>query len=156
MPEEKEENKEKKGLLDIRLIIVAIAIIILAAGIAYVVARMVVEPKVEDEVVESTVSKNIGPIFEMDEFTVNLAEGRRFLRTQIVFVMSENGLRKEIDQKTPLIRDKIITILGEKSISDIQTAIGKDSLKQEIISDMNDILVTGEIEEIYFYTFVFQ
>jgi flagellar FliL protein len=160
LPEEKgeQEIKKNKGVFDLRLIIVAVAIIILVAGIAYVVAKIVVNPTAAMEGTSNQIiSKTIGPIYELDEFTVNLADsnGRRFVKTTMILVTSSSSLRKELDAKMPLIRDRIIVILGEKRISDLETATGKELLKQEIISNINPLLIGGEIQEIYFDSFVF-
>lgn len=159
MPEEKTEEQEndRKGLFDIRLIIVGVAIIILASGIAYVVAKMVVNPAIAPDDNDPGISKTLGPIYELDEFTVNLADsgGRRFVKTSMVFVISSNSLRRELDEKRPLIRDRIILLLGEKTINEMESAAGKEQLKQEILVNINPLLVTGQVEEIYFNSFVF-
>ncbi|MBS4024771.1 MAG: flagellar basal body-associated FliL family protein [Clostridia bacterium] len=160
MPVEKgeQEIKKNKGVFDLRLIIVAVAIIVLAAGIAYVVAKMVINPRgALEDTSNQVISKTIGPIYELEEFTVNLAEsnGRRFVKTSMILVTSSSSLRKELDEKRPLIRDRIIMILGEKRITDIENAAGKEVLKQEIISNINPLLSGGEIQEIYFVSFIF-
>lgn len=157
MPEEKEELSKGKGLFDVKLFIVAIAIIILAAGITFFVAKMVVSPLNGDND-QNIVSKSMGPVYELDEIIVNLADsgGRRFLKTQITFGVNKNNVSKEMNDKIPQIRDRVILILSEKNISDIETATGKEMLKQEIIDNINPLLATGEIEEVYFITFTYQ
>jgi flagellar FliL protein len=159
LPTEKvEAGSENKWVFDLRLIIVAVAIVFLAAGAAYVAAKLLFTPTDAVEGPDNqAVAKTIGPIYELDEFTVNLADsnGRRFVKTTMIFVISNSNLRKELDDKRPLIRDRIIIILGEKRISDIETAAGKELLKQEIMANINPLLAGGEIQEIYFHSFVF-
>ncbi|MGF7185197.1 flagellar FliL protein [Desulfitispora alkaliphila] len=161
MPEESNEEEKKKKLnFDFRIIIVGIAIVFLAAGIAFIVATMVVSPPGEanGNGAEQTVVE-LGPTYHLEEFTVNLAEsgGRRFLRTQIILELDGNrGLRREIDDKLPIIRHNFILVMSEKTIEEIETAAGKNELKKELVNTINPLLANGEVENIYFNTFVFQ
>lgn len=158
MAEEKEEQtNEKKGILDVKLIIVAVAIIIIAAAIAFVVAKTVVNPLGQADNQEM-VSRNLGPTYELDEIIVNLADtsGRRFLKTKITFLADRNRVVKELDDKRPLVRDRVIFILGDKTIADIESADGKELLKIEIMNAINPLLASGEVVDVFFETFTFQ
>ena len=65
-------------------------------------------------------------------------------------------LTPELDKKTPLIRDIVISILSSKTVEEITTAKGKEKLKEEIIAQINRHLDDGEIRHIYFTEFVIQ
>ena len=100
----------------------------------------------------------MGPIYPLDPFTVNLVSSNadRYLKCKINFELDSPQLQQEIDKKLPAIRDMIISILSSKSVEEIQTAKGKEKLKEEIKRKVNSILVTGEIRNVYFTEFVIQ
>ncbi|MFW5625411.1 MAG: flagellar basal body-associated protein FliL [Campylobacter hyointestinalis] len=98
---------------------------------------------------------NIGP---MDQFLVNLLSesGSRFLKTALNLELSEETLAPEIDKKKPLIRDIIIRTLSSKTYEDVSTAKGKERLKDELVTKINETLRDGYIKNVYFTDFIVQ
>jgi flagellar basal body-associated protein FliL len=47
-------------------------------------------------------------------------------------------------------------IIPTKKFKDVQTSLGKDSLRNEIIAQLNPLLDKGEITNLYFQEFVVQ
>lgn len=101
---------------------------------------------------------NIGPMYPMDQFVVNLLSesGSRYLKTSIDFELSIETLVPEMDKKKPVIRDIIIRALSSKTIEDISTTKGKERLKDEIVSKINEILTDGHVKNAYFTDFIIQ
>lgn len=102
--------------------------------------------------------KNIGPMYEMKDFTVNLLNegGRRYLRTKIDIEMNSENLMPELDKKNALVRDTIIQILSSKQIEEIATIDGKERLKDELVKAINRLLIDGQVKNVYFTNFVIQ
>lgn len=101
---------------------------------------------------------NIGPMYPMDQFLVNLLSesGSRFLKTALNLELSEETLAPEIDKKKPLIRDIIIRTLSSKTYEDVSTAKGKERLKDELVTKINETLRDGYIKNVYFTDFIVQ
>ncbi|KAB0612776.1 flagellar basal body-associated protein FliL [Campylobacter hyointestinalis] len=101
---------------------------------------------------------NIGPMYPMDQFLVNLLSesGSRFLKTALNLELSEETLSPEIDKKKPLIRDIIIRTLSSKTYEDVSTAKGKERLKDELVTKINETLRDGYIKNVYFTDFIVQ
>ncbi len=165
---EVEETQEKKSggskLLLIIIIVLLLLLLIIGGLVAYFLLsgnsnqQQAQQPqKIEKKHKEAALAQ-IGPIYPLDPFTVNLVSSNadRYLKCKIDLELDSPNLQKEIDKKLPAIRDMIIQILSSKTVEEIQTARGKEKLKEEIKRKLNSILTTGEIRHIYFTQFVIQ
>ncbi len=172
MEEEKkvEENQEgqeeqktvQKKSLPINIIIVCIlGLCILGGGIfvwkSGVLARF--SRTAEDGTEDLTdLKKDIGPIYSMDTFIVNLLGGRgkNYLKAKIDLEMDNVKVTEEINKRLPQFRDSILTMLSSKTQEDIKTLEGKYQLRSEIISMLNQYLNSGKIKNVYFTDFIIQ
>lgn len=109
----------------------------------------------------STKTKNaaaeIGPLFEVGEFTTNLAPGgeKKYIKVTVVLEMNNPSLEKEIEEKLPILKDKIIIFFNSKTSDDLN-AENRAHLKKAILTDLNSCFSTGEINNIYFSDLVLQ
>jgi len=97
-----------------------------------------------------------GNLFELLPFTANLAQGdgpRRYIRTQIFLKTTKESDKAELDQKVPLMRDKVITLLNTKRPEDLLTQEGKTFLKEEVKSGINSFLTHSEIIDVFYVSF---
>lgn len=101
---------------------------------------------------------NIGQMYPLDQFIVNLfsEDGSRYLKATMNLELSVPELATELDTKKPLIRDIIIKALSAKSYEEISTIAGKESLKDEIVANVNAVLKDGKINNVFFTDFVIQ
>jgi len=116
------------------------------------------KPKQETPVKKDTANLEIGPIYPLAPFTVNLKSSgaSRYLKCTIDLEIDTPETQPELDKMKPLIRDMIIRILSSKTVPEISTAKGKDKLKDEIKKNLNSKMATGEIRNVYFTAFVIQ
>ena len=84
------------------------------------------------------------PKYHLETFIVNLADpkGKRYLRLTMDLEME--------------IRNTILMIIPTRTVEDIQSLEGKIALRDEIMTEMNNILKTGRVTNIYFTEFVVQ
>jgi len=115
------------------------------------------KPK-EAPIKKASASLEIGPIYPLDPFTVNLKSvgNTRYLKCTINLELDSPDTQPEVDKIKPAIRDLIIRILSSKTVPEISTAKGKEKLKEEIKKNINAILPKGEIRNVYFTAFVIQ
>lgn len=106
----------------------------------------------------SAVSTEVGIMYPLDLFTVNLLSesGRRYLKVEMNLELEGEELALELDTKKPVLRDIIIRILSSKSLEEISTQKGKESLKEQIVSEINTRIKDGKIKNVYFVDFVVQ
>mgnify|MGYP003315247932 CR=1 FL=1 len=97
-------------------------------------------------------------MYPLDQFLVNLLSetGSRYLKMSLNIELSAETLTPEIDQKKPLLRDIIIRVLTSKTYEDISTAKGKERLKDEIVTRINETLRDGYIKNVFFTDFIVQ
>ena len=181
MAKEKENNQEKEAQEEkassengggnklILIIIVVLLLLLLVIGgvVAYFLlssdnptdqqAQPQVEKKAEKPKKVSEAAE-IGPIYPLDPFTVNLksSNATRYLKCTINLELDSPDTQPELDKMKPAIRDLIIRILSSKTVPEISTSKGKEKLKEEIKKNINAMLATGEIRNVYFAAFVIQ
>lgn len=100
----------------------------------------------------------VGIMFPLDLFTVNLLSesGRRYLKVEMNLELEGEELALELESKKPVLRDIIIRILSSKSLEEISTAKGKETLKEQIVTELNTRIKDGKIKNVYFVDFVVQ
>jgi len=103
-------------------------------------------------------STEIGIMFPLELFTVNLLSesGRRYLKVEMNLELEGEELAIELEKKKPVLRDIIIRILSSKSLEEISTVKGKETLKEQIVSELNKRTKDGKIKNVYFVDFVVQ
>lgn len=89
--------------------------------------------------------------FALDEFLVNLADedGKRYLKVKVSLGYDNKKLDTELEEKKPILRDAIISVLRTKKAADI-SAKGIDGIKMEIIQRINLALTKGQLNNVYF------
>lgn len=105
-----------------------------------------------------SVSTEVGIMYPLDIFTVNLLSesGRRYLKVEMNLELEGEELAHELDTKKPVLRDIIIRILSAKSLEEISTVKGKETLKEQIVAEINTRIKDGKIKNVYFVDFVVQ
>ncbi|MBV7272210.1 flagellar basal body-associated protein FliL [Clostridium thailandense] len=89
--------------------------------------------------------------YDLDEFLVNLADedGKRYLKVKISLGYDNKKLDTELEEKKPILRDAIISVLRTKKAADM-SAKGMDNIKMELIQRINTNLTKGQLNNIYF------
>ncbi len=144
----------EQGRSLIRVIGIIIIIIIFAAGISYGIMNYLLPG---DGKAESVQEKKIGPTFTLGDFVVNLGggSGYQYIKASIVVEISNSDLLKELEKRNPQIRDKIISILREQKLENIEEP-GADNIKNQIKAELNRILNNGDITRVWFTQLVVQ
>ena len=115
-------------------------------------------PTTDEEVVEEEAPAEIGPLYSLGTLIVNLADegGKRYLRVTIELELEAQDMTEEVEKRLPQVRDSILMILPTKTFADINTTPGKIALRDELLAAMNDIVTSGNINNLYFTEFVVQ
>ena len=102
--------------------------------------------------------KSQGHICNMDPFIVNLADPnqQRYLKIRISLESKEIIVNEEYEKRLPQLRDMILTLLSSKSYKDISDSEGKNKLREEITSKLNQLLSNFQVKAVYFTEFMIQ
>ena len=147
-----------------KLIIAGVAVIILAAGIAFGVAMLVLKSvpaggtAATGETGGKAKSESLGTTLDAGEFITNLAaaDGNRFVKVNIVFSFQDPKVQTEIEDKLPEIKNAIISILRQQTPESLAEPKGMDKLANSLKKSVNALLVKGNITNVYFTTFQVQ
>lgn len=176
--EQKEEEAKKKKSSSMLVIIIIVVLILIILGGAITAVLLIggdneaqVKQSVSqaqekttpsrprgDSEIDSRKLSDIGILYPLDTFTVNLKSdaGRRYLKAAISLELSGSGLSVELDNKSPVVRDRIIRILTSKTLEEISSKKGKQKVSEQIIDTLNAMIVDGQVKGIYFTEFVIQ
>ncbi len=152
----------KKVEIDVRFLIVAIALVIVAsvgsAFTAYLMLSGSDAPFTGENPTGSQKKSQIGPTYDIGEFTVNLAGSStlRFIRTGIVLELDDKNAVAEIERRQPQVRDRIISVLRTCTLTDLNAENGLEKLRMEISASINGLLINGEVSNVFFIDLVFQ
>ncbi|RME20559.1 MAG: hypothetical protein D6806_16135 [Deltaproteobacteria bacterium] len=99
-----------------------------------------------------------GPLMTLENFIVNLAdeEVNRYLKVGMTFELSSEEASEIVKKKEPVIRDAIITLTSSLTFSDIRTAKGKRTLRQNVVRVVNTVLGAPLVRAVFFNEFVVQ
>jgi flagellar FliL protein len=100
----------------------------------------------------------MGPVFSLDSFIVNLSDqgGKRYLRITLGLELDDAKSTEELTKRLPQIRDSILMVLPSRKVEELQTTEGKNSLRTEIISKLNELFGKEIVKKIYITEFVIQ
>ncbi|MBY0413602.1 MAG: flagellar basal body-associated FliL family protein [Bdellovibrionales bacterium] len=101
-------------------------------------------------------AKADGLMYPIDPFTANLAQGegpKRYIRISLVLKFTKETKKEEVDARKPQISDAIISMLNAKKPEELLKREGKEYLKEEIKSAVNNFLIDGRLEDIFYVGF---
>ena len=128
------------------------------AYMTYFQEKPVEEVPVEGAVKEVEEGVNLGVMFPLDPFIVNLAgsKGKRFLKVTISLELSTPEVHVELKENIQKVTDSILVLLSSKSFEDVYSVRGKFKLKDEVVTRVNRFLVVGHVKDAYFTEFIIQ
>jgi flagellar FliL protein len=173
--EKKEEGAEKKSNMMLIIIAGFLVVLLVIGGILAFILSSDEEQQQQNNSVQNESNSNnengqptktyrrkssltVGPMMEMDTFIVNLLSenGRRYLKVKVNLELEDEELQEEIGTKIPVLRDVIIRIASSKTLAEISTEKGKENFKDQIVSEVNENLKDGKINNVFFTDFVIQ
>ena len=146
---------------------IIVGLLVLGGGGYYAYTNFFQEKPAEEKPAEGEEGKeeappeedlNLGVMFPMDPFVVNLAgsEGKRFLKVTISLELSTPEVHLEIKENIQKVTDSILILLSSKAFEDVYSVQSKFKLKDEITTRVNRFLVVGHIKDAYFTEFIIQ
>lgn len=145
------KKKKKRGKL---LLVVLILLAAAGAAAAFTLSNPGGEKpdrKAEKPAVTKTMS--------FGSLVVNLADppGSRYFRVALTLEYVDSGtLETELKEKEHRIRDGLVFLLRQKSSFDLKGPEVPETIREEILREINRHLEKGEIKEVYFTEFLIQ
>lgn len=97
-------------------------------------------------------------IYSLEPFIVNIYDGQdlRYLRVKVEMDVASEEVKTEMEARKAQFRDAILVLLSTKTLLDVRDEQGKNQLRQEIFTAVNNILSPGKLKRVYFTDFVVQ
>ena len=159
-----------------------IAIILLVPAITYGMAEFLIIPKLRSAVLQPKTAaeqskkdasakgehgkgehgkgEEAGDRFTYDfeSVVVNLsgALGTRYLKTTFTLHSENADLKKIVDQNKKQLVDVAITILGSRTLAELDQPGSKNVVRSDLIANFNQAMKSNLVEQIYFSEFVIQ
>lgn len=155
----------KKGKL--KLIIMLVVIIILAVALSVVGTLWFLgdgfsegSDEAETVATESAFVASSYTDLERALVTTVQAQGRqRYAQVHVSFEAKDPAALTAADTHMPLIRSKLVTVLGNSDFNELQTPDGRAALAEQMLVTVNEVLVqegAPEIKQVLFRNFVVQ
>jgi flagellar protein FliL len=154
---QEEEKKKPAKSGNKNLIIVVVILVLSLAGGAFAYMHFA-GGKGKSEEVKGEDKKSMVKtvLIALDPFVVNLAEQGRFLKVSMQFELGDALNQPQVAEKTPQLRDAIITLVSSKSADAVSSPEGKFQLKDELLLRANQAMGKDIFKNLYFTEFVMQ
>lgn len=99
-----------------------------------------------------------GEVFMMEDIIVNPSGtgGTRFLSVSIGFEVSSPETAELLEEREPVIKDALITILGSKTIEQLSDTREREITRYQIKKRIEKILRVEDLMAVYFTDFILQ
>ena len=110
------------------------------------------------EEAEEEEPQEYGEFLVLSDIIINPAEsgGKRFLLLSIGLESSEPKVLEEVGTKDIVVRDVVLRVMGERTVSELSSIEERQAIKEELRHTLNELMDTGEIDRLYFTQFVLQ
>lgn len=101
-------------------------------------------------------TEEFGPVFETEEFTVNLSESlNHYIKARFALELDNKKALEELEEKLPILQDSVIMVLSRQHMDSLSTMEGKEMLKESLIKAINSFLHKGQVTKVYFKNIIF-
>lgn len=153
--------------LDAKSVAILVAIVLFAVAAAALVTYRVVDYRIlvdtgllagERRADRST--PDLGPTYDAGVMTMNLASSPsgavHYLRAQLVLEVENEKALDLMDQRQAQVRDRIITIVRNRSMEELEGEAGLTQLRGDLVTALNEILPGQPVRNLYFVDLVVQ
>lgn len=135
------------------IIIVVVALVVIAGGIVGVMFFLGGDED-QSEVASQKGSTTIkeenpleDPVFmSIGTYIVNLADGRRYLKTNLELMLSEEQAKAYLEKRIALVKDIVLAELQALSSEQLRDPLERKQLKLRLLGGIESLLPNGEID----------
>lgn len=142
--------KSKNKLLTIMLIIL-VCITLLGVVALLIITQLNKTDKDEAPTIDQIVESSI----DIPEITTNLA-GNKFIRISLKVQADSAKAAEELTKRDFQIKNIIITELSEMTPQDLDGKQGKAAFQSSIKTKINELMDTGEVQQVYITSYIIQ
>lgn len=141
------EGGGKGGLVKI-IIIVVVMLILFGVGAWGVMLFLGTKdditvadaPPPPAELRESAAALENPQYLELGTFIVNLADGRRYLKTNLSLLISEEGAKVYLEKRLPQVKDVVVAQLQTLNSDQLREGLHRTKLRRDLLAQINTLL----------------
>jgi flagellar FliL protein len=140
-PEDELDAPKKKGGKG-KIIILAVAVLVLAGG-GFAGWKMFAGGHAADEHAAEKAAADTPPVFlPVDQFTVNLNPegGEQFLQTAFSLKVTDQEVVDALKARAPELRNQVLLLLSSKKASELTSVEGKQKLAAQLVAVANQTI----------------
>lgn len=147
-----------------KLIAIVVAVVLLLGGAAGAWVMLAGNDEVElaDGTPSPSKAEQREPVYmPMEKFLVNFDHkgGMRYIQTDIQLMAFDARVLEHAERNMPAVRNRLIMLFSDQDFDALRTVQGKESLRQEVLLAVNDVLKASgpdAVQEVFFTSFVLQ
>jgi flagellar FliL protein len=96
-------------------------------------------------------------VYKIENLVLNPAgsDGKRFLMVSATFQV-KGDVEPKMKERDAEIRDRILAILGQKTVEDLTDITRRETIKAEVLGIVSALFAKGEVTKLFFPQFVIQ
>ncbi|MFW6267076.1 MAG: flagellar basal body-associated FliL family protein [Halanaerobium sp.] len=146
------------GQMNYKMLALIVVLVIIITGVAsftFFTYFSVSSDEEKGDEVESV--DDIRPTYDAGSYTVNISNNNQinFVRASIVLELENPDLTEELDKRTSQIRDRVISTLRAQD-EEILEEPGSETIKEIVRDKINELLISGEVTNVWFTELVVQ
>lgn len=134
------------------LVILVVVVIIIAVG-AWAAYTFFLSSDAEEGLPAASPTLREGPAplenpqyLSLETFIVNLSDGRRYLKTTLTLLISDETAKAYLEKRMPEVKDLIIGELQTLSTEQLRDPKERELLKQRLLSRVESLLPDKDVE----------
>lgn len=114
-------------------------------------------PEKENELGKELTPQNVGVLYPLDSFLVNVAseQGVKYLQVQMELELTDPAIEDELSRKKAAVRDSVIVLLSSRNYRQLREPNGIKILRADLVRSINHNLTSGQIKDVFFTQFHF-
>jgi flagellar protein FliL len=156
------KGKDKAPKAKAPLPIIALLVINLGAtgfGVFKILNMPAASAATKPEIVYEKETKEVtGPVIPLDAFVVNLDEPgtARYLKLTVQLELTDAKAEETIEKSKQVIRDEVLRHLSGLKLADTLGVKAKDTLRDDMMKIVEDVVGKGKVRRMFFQEFVVQ
>ena len=161
--------KSKGGKKGIKFAILGGIILVVGAGMFFLVTEVVApmlegdeatasEETIPEEPTEPANSQGSGFAFELGEIITNPAgtAARRYIKVNVTLEFENEANRSELENRSAFVKDVIIRELTSRTVDELTDPVAKDEMREGMVDRLNQLFAADPITGVHFTEYVIQ
>ncbi len=148
--------KQKKGLIKILIIVLAV-LGIAGAGGYFFYGKNVLAHASKEKAEKKNEKVEVGPIVSLEPFIINVSgDSSKYVKISVALELKNEKGVEHAKKITPVIRDVMLGVLGSKTPETFIDVTGRNAIKKELFTTADRLFADNGLKAVYITDIVMQ